>query len=367
MRVHQMHFALIPGDAISNHILDIDARLRDWGLETSIYAGHIAPELASSARPEGEYGAHLNASEDLLIYHYGLYSPGIRYFQATHARKVLVYHNITPARYFQGWSREQAMLCAAGRRALPGLARCDMALGDSEFNRQELVRAGFDETRTAVLPIFVPRDRLDALPVYQSLLARLRSSGAVNFLTVGRIVPSKAVEDVIRIFAVYHRTINPNSRLLIVGSRYLPHYDAALDALVADLHLGDVVTFTGLVSDTDLKTYYQAADLYLHASHHEGFCVPLLESMHFGVPILARKAGAVPETLGNAGLLFTQLGYEEVAEMGHLLLTEEALRARVIAMQRERLADFAPQRVEAKLKGILQGLGILPFKGGNVR
>lgn len=359
MRVHQMHFALIPGDAISNHILEIDDRLRAWGLEASIYAGYIDPEVADRARPESEYLAHLHATDDLLIYHYGLYSPTMRYFQASRGRKVLIYHNITPAGYFRHWSREQELLCDVGQRALPGLASCDLALGDSEFNRQELVEAGFDEARTGVLPIFLTQGRFEALPPNHDLLDRLRQGGTANFLTVGRVVPSKAIEDVIRIFAVYHETINANSRLLVVGSRYLPLYDAALDALVTELGLDDAVTFTGLVPDADLKTYYQAASLYLHASHHEGFCVPLLESMHFGLPILARKAGAVPETLGNAGVLFTRPEYEQVAEMAHLLVTDEDLRARVIAQQRARLADFAPARVETRLREILERLGVL--------
>jgi glycosyltransferase involved in cell wall biosynthesis len=354
-----MHFALIPGDAISNHMIEIDDRLRAWGFESSIYAGHIDPQVAGRARPEWEYLPHLHSRDDLLIYHYGLYSPGMRYFQASRNQKILIYHNITPARYFRGWSRELELLCDVGRSALSGLAGCNLALGDSEFNRQELVEAGFDPAQTGVLPIFLSQDRFEALPTNRPLLERLQRDKVTNLITVGRVVPSKAIEDAIRIFAVYHRAINPNSRLFIVGSRYLATYDAALDALVADLGLGQAVTFTGRVSDADLRTYYQAADLYLHTSHHEGFCVPLLESMHFGLPILARKAGAVPETLGDAGVLFTELGYEEVAEMAHLLVDDEALRARIIARQRGRLDDFAPTRVQARLRAILGRLGLI--------
>jgi len=363
VRIHQMHFSLIPADAISNHILEIDDRLRVWGFETAIYAGHIDPEVAGRARPDSQYLAHVHAKDDLLIYHYGLYSPTMRYFQASNNKKILIYHNITPARYFRGWSRELEMLCQVGRGALPGLAGCDLALGDSEFNRQELVEAGFKETKTGVLPLFLTQGRFEAMPTNRDLLQRLRGSGDVNFLTVGRVVPSKAIEEVIRIFAVYHRAINPRSRLHVVGSRYLSSYGTALEALVTDLDLDDAVVLAGRVSDRDLKTYYQAADLYLHASYHEGFCVPLVESMHFGVPILARKAGAVPETLGSAGVLFTHLGYEQVAEMAHLLVSDEGLRARVIARQRERLADFAPAQVEARLREILSRLGFGPRLG----
>jgi glycosyltransferase involved in cell wall biosynthesis len=360
VRVHQINFGLIPGDAISNHVLEIDRRLRHWGLETTIFAQNIAPQFARRARPDREYLAHLHASADLLIYHYGIYSSSVRYFQATTNRRILIYHNITPARFFRGWDRQQELLCDLGRRTLPSLTDCDVALGDSDFDRRELVELGIPAQKTGVLPIFLRQDHFETLAVVDDLLTNLRQADTVNFLTVGRVAPNKAIEDVIQIFATYHRAINPRSRLYIVGSRYLPLYDAALEALVARLGLENAVVFPGLVTDAELKTYYRAADLYLHASYHEGFCVPLLESMYFGVPILARRAAAVPETLGTAGILFTRLGYEEIAEMAHLLTNDKALRAQVVRRQRERLQKFAPARVEAKLWDVLAQFEILP-------
>jgi glycosyltransferase involved in cell wall biosynthesis len=234
-----------------------------------------------------------------------------------------------------------------------------LALGDSEFNRRELVESGFDPERTAVLPIFLSQGDLDRTPVNQTLLRQLRGHGGVNFLFVGRIVPSKAIEDLLRIFSVYHRAINPQSRLYLVGSRYVETYDRQLDALVDALDLQDGVRFTGLVSLSDLRTYYQAADLYLHASRHEGFCVPLLESMHFGIPILARKAAAVPETLGGAGVLFTRLQYAEIAEMAGLLVSDDGLRRQIIRKQKERLLQLGPEQAEAALRQALARLELL--------
>jgi glycosyltransferase involved in cell wall biosynthesis len=126
------------------------------------------------------------------------------------------------------------------------------------------------------------------------------------------------------------------------------------------LALDDAIIFTGHVSDTELRTYFQVADLYLHASHHEGFCVPLLESMYFCVPILARKATAVPETLGDAGVLFTRLGYEDVAEMAHLLVSDDGLRRQVIRTQNERLQELGPEQAEAALRDALTRVGLSP-------
>ena len=142
------------GDAISNHVLEIDARLRAWGYETAIYAQHIAPEMSGRVRPDSEFVSYLDAADDLLIYHYSIYSPNLRLCRAARGQRIVIYHNITPPEFFRGWDEDQAQACEAGRQALQTLSQCDLALGDSEFNRQELIAAGFKADRTSVLPIF---------------------------------------------------------------------------------------------------------------------------------------------------------------------------------------------------------------------
>lgn len=358
VRVYQMAYGMMMGDAISNHVLEIDARLQAWGYETAIYAQHIAPEMQGRVQPDSNFAAYLDAADDLLIYHYSIYSPNLRLCRAARGRRIVIYHNITPPEFFWGWDDAQAQACEAGQRALRTLNHCDLALGDSEFNRQELIEAGFEADRTGVLPIFWTQPQVEARSSSEALRATLREPGSVNWLTVGRVVPNKMLEEVIRLFAVYNRAINPQSRLFIVGSRYIRTYDVALNELVAELDLFDRVKFTGRVADADLVAYYQSADVYVCASQHEGFCVPLVESMSFGVPILARRAAAVPETLGTAGVLFSDLGYEPVAEMAHLLVSDAVVRARVIQHQKERLQDLGPQAAEVALKSALAQLGL---------
>lgn len=358
MKVYQLGHGVIPGDAVVSQMFEIDRRLRAWGLETEIFAQHIAPGFKKTARPDVEFHSRIGNTEDLLIYHYSVYTPNIKLFQAFQGRKVLIYHNITPGHFFRKWDRHQEFLCDMGRRVLPTLISCDLGVGDSDYNRQELIKAGFAPDRTGVLPIFLNVENFASVRTDRVLLKRLRGRSTVNFLSVGRIVPNKAIEDVIRVFYIYHRYINPDSRLFLVGSRYMPTYDAQLDALVRFLGLAEVVTFTGKASLSELKTYYEGADLYLTASYHEGFCVPLIESMYFGLPILARSAGAIPETLGNAGILFTRLGYTEVAEMAHRLVTDSELRTQVLRMQHERLRDFAPEKVEQQLRTAFWQVGV---------
>lgn len=351
MRAHQMTYGMMMGDAVSQHVLAIDERLRAWGYDSAIYAQHVAPEMQARVQPDGRFARYLSAPDDLLIYHYSIYTPNTRLFRAAQGRKILIYHNITPASFFAGWDDKQAALCQSGRQALPLLAACDLALADSEFNRQELLAAGFAAEKTAVLPIFLPAGFFDTQ-------SPPPAPPQANWLTVGRVAPNKALEEVIRIFAVYCRALNPQARLTIVGSRYLRGYAQALDDLVAALDLGERVTFAGRVSDAELRAAYETADLYVTASRHEGFCVPLLESMAYGVPVLAYKATAVPQTLGPAGVLFTRFDYGEIAKVAHLMLTDAALRAQIVATQRARLHDFHPRQTARTLQAIFARLGL---------
>lgn len=357
MNVFQLGHGVIPGDAVTVQTLEIDRRLQAWGFKTMIFAQYVDSQFCHLARPDTEFSRYLDREHDLLIYHYSIYTPNVRLFRAFRGPKILIYHNITPPRFFRRWDRRQELLCDAGRRTLAGLKSCTLALGDSDYNRQELIEAGFAPERTGVLPIFLQVEDFERVRTDERLLERVHADGEVNFLSVGRIVPNKAVEDVIRVFYVYNRYINTRSRLFLVGSRYLPAYDAQIDALVEMLGLTGAVVLTGRVSLSVLKTYYQAAHLYLTASHHEGFCVPLVESMYFDVPIIARQAAAIPETLGDAGVLFTRLGYIEVAEMAHLLVTDTGLREQMISTQRQRLHTFTPERVESQLRAVLQQVG----------
>jgi glycosyltransferase involved in cell wall biosynthesis len=360
VRVHQITYATLLGDAISNHILEIDACLRNWGYETAIYAEHIAPELQGVVQPDLAYMPHLNETEDLLIYHYSIYSPNIRLFRATRGRKILIYHNITPAHFFTPWDENLALLCENGRLALRWLTECDLALGDSDYNRRELVEIGVPAEKTGVLPIFLSQEKFETVTTDHETLNYLTESDDVNWLTVGRVAPNKAIHELIRLFYVYHHLINPRSKLHIVGSRYPVSYNAYLDKLVTELDLRGQVHFLSHVSMATLKAYYQGADLYVAASHHEGFCVPLVESMYFNLPILAHKSTAIPETLGDSGVLYEKMDYHQVAEMAQLMVKDQDLRQKIIVNQQERLHQLRPAEAERILKQYLTHLSIFP-------
>lgn len=355
MRIHQITPSIAYGDAISNHIFEMDARFRQWGYEAHIFVQFPGP-IRENGRSILNYKAlekHLSNHDDLFIYHYGVYHPGIELFQKAQGKKILVYHNITPSQYFVGWDGRNEDICNIARTYLECLSDCDFALGDSDYNRRELVEVGFDESKTAVLPIFLTLNTFETLPFDNNLVHTLQQNNKVNWLTVGRVVPNKAIENVIRIFYVYQSCLNPNAHLYIVGACHIASYKQALEALIDKLGLREHITFAGKVTNAQLKTYYSHCDLYIAASHHEGFCVPLIESMYFNLPILAHDATAIPETLDDAGVLYANLGYEEVAAMAHLILSNPELKQQILLAQQNRLQAFAPELVEKILHDII--------------
>ena len=359
MRIHQLVPSMAPGDATSNHIVEIDKRLSKWGFESHVYAHSINPKLRHKVRPISEIRPFLSQKADLLIYHYNLFHFSSHLFQTAQCRRILIYHNITPAHFFANWDKTNQTNCRLGRLTLQQLQQCDLAIGDSEYNRQELVEAGFNESKTAVIPIFLPIDVWTSLPIDDTLQKNIHQKDVTNWLTVGRIAPNKAIEEVIRLFHVYITKINPKAHLYLVGSHTINSYFQAVKQLVKALGLTANITFAGRVSDTHLKTYYQNAELFVTASHHEGFCVPLIESMFFEVPILARKATAIPETLDQAGVLFNHFGYQEAAATAHEMIANTPLRQQIITTQKRRLQAFLPDVVEAQLKNVLQQIGVL--------
>jgi glycosyltransferase involved in cell wall biosynthesis len=361
-RVHQLLAALSYGDAISNEALAIQGHLRAAGYESEIFAEKVHPRMAHLARPLWEYRRE-GSLGTVCLFHFSIGSAAGRLAFHSPDPLVAIYHNITPAPFFLGFHPHLAGLCHHGRRELAAFApRTDLALGDSEYNRRELEATGFQ--RTGVLPIVLDLGLYDrpASPVVR----RLYDDGRTNILFVGRIIPNKRIEDLVRVFAAYQRWVDPRSRLLLVGDhRGFERYFDRLRELVSELRLDEVV-FTGQVDDDELYAYYRDADVFLCLSEHEGFCVPLQEAMHFGVPVVAYDAGAVRETLHGGGILLREKRPEEIAELLGRLRADETLRRAVLgtqerAMARVRSTDFGALLLD-RLQPVLEG-GPAPGEG----
>ncbi len=341
------------GDAIGDSARRVRGLLRQMGHVADVYAIEIEPALVDDVLPFGDPGA---LRGDVTIFHYGIQSPMTGAFASLRGKRVLQYHNVTPARYFARWDANLTSLAARGREELAHLAGCvDLALGASEYNRRELEAAGF--SRTGVLQVAVDLSRVTA-PVRVPALEGMLDDGVTNFLFVGRIAPNKAIEDHVRLAAFYSRHVDAGGRFIFVGRcDVVPGYYSAVRALIARQGLPrDRIVFTGPVPDQELAIYYQYADVYISLSEHEGFCVPLIEAMAAGVPVLAYAAAAVPDTLGGAGVQFSPKNLEFAAELLDTLAFDDAVRRQVIDGQRRRVADFGDAHVSRGLTALLGSL-----------
>jgi glycosyltransferase involved in cell wall biosynthesis len=256
---------------------------------------------------------------------------------------------VTPAAYFAPYDPALFRLASLGRTELSTLVgRVDLAMGDSEFNRRELDSLGFQ--RTGVFPIAVDTARITQ-PASRPALEDMLDDGLVNFLFVGRIAPNKKIEDHIRLAEVYKRYIDAYYRFIFVG-RYdvVPRYYATIRALMSEYRLlNDRFIFTGAVPDEELAVYYRHAAVYISLSEHEGFCVPLVESMYFDLPIIAYNSSAISETLGDSGILLNEKDYVFNAELLNVLLEDGFFRESVIKSQRKRLKEYSKEKIENKL------------------
>jgi glycosyltransferase involved in cell wall biosynthesis len=342
VRIHQVLATLGYGDAIGHEVLGIQRVLRAAGHQSEIFVETADSRLESLTRDFREL-VDFSHPDNLLLHHFSLGSKASRTAYALPDRMALIYHNITPPEYFVGVHRTLARQCFRGRRELRAYVdRCDLAMGDSEFNCQDLEALGFP--RTAVLPVVPDFFHLDRPP--NRLLAREFDDGWTNVLFVGRVIANKKIEDLIRFFHAYHSMFNPRSRLLIVGAQSgFERYLASLHELVARLELPHVY-FTGHVSDAELVGFYEVADLFLCASEHEGFCVPLVEAFYMQVPVLAFAATAVPATMDGAGVLFDTKDPLHVAALMDAVVSNTSLQdsiveAQLSAVDRLRARDFA--------------------------
>jgi len=350
MIVNQWIPAAHRGDAVGDNARMMRDLFRAWGHESEIYALTIDPDLAAEIRPWHDAGARQG---DVTILHFAIPSPMTQAFATLPGARVLHYHNVTPAHFFAPYDAGICRMAAEGRRELATLAdRTDLALGVSEYNRQELVDAGFE--RTGVLPIVVDTSRLrnaEPVPALEALL----QDGLANILFVGRIAPNKKIEDHIRLAEQYKRYVDIYYRFIFVGNyNAVPGYYATVRALIAEYKmLPDRFWFTGPVPDQELAAYYRHAHAYVSLSEHEGFCVPLVEAMAMDVPVLAYSAAAVPETLGGAGVTFAPKDLELAAEWLGALVYDHSLRQQVIAGQRQRVADFSIDHLGPHLQSLL--------------
>ena len=341
-RVHQVTGAVGRHDAVTGQLLAYHELLRGWGFEGGMHAAVLAPEAPNGIEHISKLAP---APDDIVVVHYSGWIAGMEPLLELPQRKVLVYHNITPAEYFWAVHPVVAVVCEVGREKLPVMVGASSATaGVSSYNADELRAAGASDAR--VVPVLVDPARLARHGAGDSGQGPL-------VLAVGRLAPHKRPDLVIRAFALYQRLHAPDARLLFAGAPQHALYLARLEALVAEVG-AKYVRLAGALDEGELARAYSEAVVLLSLSEHEGFCIPLLEAFHAGLPVIARPRGGMPEVGGDA-VLWVEDGDDisVVAELLHLAATDAELRVELIRRGQMRAQEFLPEKVAGDIRGLI--------------
>lgn len=385
--VHQFTAVLNERDATGHHTLALDQILRELGATTSIFVAHVNPRLKNQAIHYERHPHHPKA--DLIIYQASTGSPVADYLANRSEPLVVNYHNMTPASYFLPWSPHLSADLDYGRRQLARLCRqASFGIADSHFNAVEL--ASFGLRRVEVAPVLIDGAALPIGGASSDRALATKSSGAegmeiggvkgmeasgakgketsgvkgmearvagtkTTLLFVGRLAPNKCQHDLVSALAVLRRW-GCDAELVLVGSSSADSYLAALKDFAASLGVDDSVKFAGSVSTRELAKWYQCADAFVCLSEHEGFCVPLVEAMAWGVPVVAAAAAAVPETIDGAGLLLTDKSPVVVASAVQKVLTDAKLREELVCRGLQRAAQLGPEAAKERMRQVLTPL-----------
>jgi len=359
MRVAILVPGLAPYDAVSNDTLGMTAALRALGHEVALFAPH-AQGIAEPVHPPTAVEHWLRSPDDVVIYHYCIgWDFPLALFRRTKARRVLRYHNITPPEFFVGWSDGYVAACTEGRAQIGEYAAlaCELYLGCSPFNLEDFTARGVDPARCRVLPPFHHVEDLLKSPTDAQRLSH--TDGAPQLLMVGRIAPNKGDMDLIDALAVCRQTLDPRTRLLRVGKLdpNLERYGVAVREHVRARGVEDHVLNLDNAGTAELRAAYAAADALVMLSAHEGFCVPLIEAMALGTPVIAYGSSAVAWTLGDAGLLWDTPDPYLVASSIARLHTDLTFRAMVreLGFARYR-STFAPEVLAGGLRDAMAQL-----------
>ena len=353
MRVDQLVPAFHRGDAIGDEAVELRGFFRRTGVESEIYCLTRDRGLEGEARLFADFPPP--AAQDVTILHFALPSPLTEGLIRHPSRKAIIYHNITPAEFFEGTSPEMVRIARLGREELAALQpRVELGLADSEYNRLELEALGYRNTH--VFPLFVDFARYER-PANAFVESFFRD-GRTNILFVGRVAPNKRVENLVKTLFYYKKYISPLVRLVVVGKTgTFPSYFEAVSRMADEFYLKpEEVQFLGHVPDDEMYALYRAADVFLSLSEHEGYCLPLVEAMIFDLPVIALGAAAVPYTLGEAGIVLKDSRPAAVAELVDLVVRDAALRAKLVAAGRRELANIKSFPLEAFLQARLDEL-----------
>jgi len=350
------------GDAIGNFTLQLRDFLNTNGMHCKLYARYY-DEAADLGITDLEVVFDEISSDDVLISQYSIYDPALEPLASVEVKsKIVYYHGITPPIYFEGIDSETAVNCAKGRQQYIHFKSYDYFIANSRFMLDELLQSVFDSSPkiesllkdySLVMPPALTFNDWDSVANEEVPIDYSKNI----LLYVGRVAPHKRIEDLVDWFAHYHKH-DPDSYLVIVGADSPSNYGWSIRDKVASYGGGleTVVQLTGTVTQGQLKTLYQRSTAMVTLSEHEGFCLPLLEAMYFGVPVIARNVAAIPETLGRTDYLLDQQPLAAFAAECYDMLSNEEKSAALLTVQKKQLETILSRCSGAELLKLLHGI-----------
>lgn len=342
VKVVQLVQVMRYGDAVGNYVLEIGKCIRQHGISCEIYADDIDKSIEDEHIRRMDDMPVLN-KKDILIIHVTAENRFLDIVEGFMCKVVICYHNITPPSFFKEYDKFTFESTSRGLEQLKKISgEIKYCIADSAFNKQDLIQLGFHGS-IKVIPLILHFNKYEKKPDRKIL--ELKDENISTFLSVGRIVPNKKIEDIIKVFSYYKKNINYNSRLILAGKYDKDDlYYNELLRFIRENEISDVV-FTGHITTEELNGYFKISDLYICMSEHEGFCVPLVEAMYFKLPIIAYNSTAVPGTLNGAGVLIDNKSPEKTAKVIDEILCNEEYREEIIKNQNKRLAYFNPSKI----------------------
>jgi len=347
----------MPGDAISNHVFELDKILKKAEKNSWICGVEIDERLLGKYSITNFEELPDIEPQDIIMYHLCQRHYINEKIDSLKCKKILIYHNITPGHYFRKYLPVFSKHLDESVVAIKAMSSSfDWCIADSEYNKQQLIEFGYDEETINVIPIPLDFSEFNQPPDEATI--NKYSDGYTNILFVGRIAPNKKFEDIIRIFAYYKNHLNNKSRLLFVGGSGSDKYYNKLKVYVGALGLSDV-EFTEKIPFNEILAYFRVADIFLCMSEHEGFCVPLVEAMLFDIPIIAYDCTAIPYTLGGSGVLVDDKDPVLVSKIIDIIIKDETVKHEIIKGQQERLEFFNSERVSGQVLEIIEKVATL--------
>lgn len=350
-QVHIVATNIFQRDAIGNLCLSLYRMLRQHQVDVRLFGDNFDLAMNDVIDRRESLLSRLK-TDDIIIYFFSIHDSSLAdVAEMECACKVAYFHGVTPPKLLQVFDPELSARCAKALEQLPLLASFDRVTANSRASAETLRKAVAEPGDIRVIPpkLFSASEARSWSSIRTAATSALQAVGPAaperfarpTFIHVGRVVSHKRIEDVLHLLAAY-RKLDAQARVMIVGlSDSVAYRDYLRWVQIEQLKLPeDAVDWRGSVSDSELDDLYNEAAVYLSMSEHEGFCLPLLEAMMHKVLVFAYDQPAVRETVGMAGVVFSDKSFENLARQIHLLLSSPETREAIIEAQCRRAAEL---------------------------